>query len=131
MGSKFLIVGGGTVYSTEEKVVGQWINNKPLYQKAISFTMPTVSGGASTNKDISISSLNAEYCNVVGGYIYENTNNYYYPLNECWVTTTSETSVTYFVRAYPRNTDIRISTNSPNMSQKSGYVIVQYTKTTD
>lgn len=30
-------------YSTTEKIVGSWIDGKPLYQKTITYTMPTIS----------------------------------------------------------------------------------------
>ena len=31
----------GDLYSTDEKMIGQWINGKPLYQRAFSLTIPT------------------------------------------------------------------------------------------
>lgn len=53
-------VGTGTDYSTEEQVIGTWIDGKPLYQKTLQMTMPTTTSqkdGAffrgDTNLDVS------------------------------------------------------------------------------
>ena len=41
-------------YSTDEKVVGTWIDGKPIYQKTVSIKAPTnTSGVADSNMDIS------------------------------------------------------------------------------
>lgn len=35
------VASNGLVYSTEEQVVGKWIDGKPLYQKTLEFTTPS------------------------------------------------------------------------------------------
>lgn len=42
---KMLEVGGGKaqeIYSTEEQVIGRWIDGKPIYRKFVSFTLAAV-----------------------------------------------------------------------------------------
>ena len=45
---------GKTEYSTEEKVVGKWIDGKPVYRKVLSATLPSATG----NSVASLTSLN-------------------------------------------------------------------------
>ena len=40
-------------YSTEEKVVGKWIDGKPLYQKTLSFDNITISANGFITEDLS------------------------------------------------------------------------------
>lgn len=44
-----MAIGSETEYSTDEKIVGTWIDGKPLYQKTIEFTVPTT-----YNSDVTI-----------------------------------------------------------------------------
>ena len=47
---------GKTEYSTEEKVVGKWIDGKPVYRKVLSATLPSTNGGSVAN----LTSLNID-----------------------------------------------------------------------
>lgn len=48
-------------YSTDEKIVGVWVDGKPLYQKTIIDTMPdNATSGTMVNKKIDVSSLNID-----------------------------------------------------------------------
>ena len=53
-------IGNETDYSTTEKIVGTWIDGKPIYQKTFSCTIPN---GVNVEQDVEIdvSSLNVEY----------------------------------------------------------------------
>jgi hypothetical protein len=53
-------------YSTDEKVIGTWINGKPLYRKVIVSTTPSSTGWSDTWYNIS--SLNIETCVNIGGF---------------------------------------------------------------
>ena len=110
-------IGEATEYSTEEKVIGTWIDGKPVYQKTINFgALPN-----NTNKMVStgVSNLDRIY-NVFG-----------------WANNASETRSlpyvssdgNYIIAIDIQDTDIRIITKR-NYSDMSAYVTIQYTKTT-
>ena len=50
------------VYSTEEQVVGTWIDGKPIYRKVISLNCPTCSdNGVFADATTDVSSLNIDF----------------------------------------------------------------------
>lgn len=112
-------------YSTEEQIVGSWINGKPLYQKT--FVDNTAFTGNS--KTVDISSLNAEYvqciyCCFVD--VYQGTYTYsplcfYDGTNYGNIQAISSTAI-----GFKYTTDFR------NNRGTGGYIMtLQYTKTTD
>ena len=54
----------GHTYSTTEKVVGTWVNGKPIYEKSFQFSNITVQAGQAY--EIQTSTLNLDYENWVG-----------------------------------------------------------------
>ena len=63
--------GGGEVYSTEETVIGRWIDGRPLYQKTYMLTSPSKTG---TNETIASLDENIIVRSCIGA-MYSNENN--------------------------------------------------------
>lgn len=120
------IEGGGnyylnTIYSTEEKKVGYYVDGKPLYQKSIN-----IGAVASNNvKVIDITSLNVDS---VADYIATAvlTNGWKVPLPQ---THTSSFGYQAFCRL-SSSTQLAVGVGS-SVGISDGYVTLQYTKTTD
>ena len=107
------------IYSTDEREVGVWIDGKPLYQKTINCgTLPN-----SSNKSISTPN-NLENLIDAFGFAYslsDATNQRLVPFSA---------GGTNDIRVDLRNSIITITTFS-NWSSYTGYLTIQYTKTTD
>ena len=101
-----------TIYSEEEREVGVWRDNKPLYQKTIPFAVNLSSGQTTTIATLT----DAETIVSQVGYFVEN--NIFYAMNDM---------------------AIRLKVNASDELQMyvssswsgSGYITIQYTKTTD
>ena len=123
VGKKTMYIASSDCYSTEEKEIGCWHNGKPVYQKCVDFgalpnaTTKTVAHGIENLEDVVDARLFATDAS--------HTN--FLPLN---FTATSSQNLPYQVSGYITSTNIRIDTGS-NRSGFSGYVVIQYTKTTD
>ena len=104
-------------YSTDEQVVGEWINGKPVYQKTIDF------GALPNNKIKSVlhGISNLKMCVDVHGVFTDGTTTMTIPFPSA-----SGSTVTAGVSA----TEVSITTTS-NRTAYSGYVYITYTKTTD
>lgn len=98
-------------YSTEEKVVGTWIDGKPLYRKVYSTT---------SKANIDLSNLNCDYIEIVrtrlkvSGY----TRNPYY-------TSSSD----YFRTLIDSNENLMIEASASSINNWT--TVIEYTKTTD
>lgn len=116
----------GDVYSTTERVVGTWIDGKPVYEKVFSDTMPSsvntdksTSIGASVDKIVFISSI-----------VYNDSNGGFIPLN-------LYNEAENYGRVYAKNNlsedpnIIGYNTNISSWLEKPVYTILRYTKTTD
>ena len=104
------------VYSTDEKVIGKWIDGKPLYQK-------TVDCGAlpnNTTKNVAHNISNiSKIVNIFGIGIGDNCLPLPYNI-----------TVVGGLQLYANNTNIVLATNI-DLSTTNGYVTLQYTKSTD
>lgn len=109
-------------YSTTEKIIGRWINGKPIYRKVINATK--LSG---TNLLISISDLNIDtiffdrthsYIVTPSGIVYPFPYNY------------SNTSDTYTTCERDGN-NIKINSSEGAYSNGQIKLVIEYTKTTD
>ena len=115
-------------YSTDEQVIGTWINGKPLYRKVVTTTAPEVttdgtyptnlSKGFATNVDFAI--IKEAYVNV----------------NNEWFTLPYILNGNGIIKAFINIlssgvVDLVIATNSTYFSKKTVTAIVEYTKTTD
>lgn len=110
-------------YSTTEKIVGKWIDNKPVYKKVILTTTPAEKTNAEiydcTNENIDtlikcdsliISSALGDTLN--GNYYYSDTNN-------CCV----------FYNSMDKSINMQL--NSDTYHSETCYIFLEYTKTTD
>lgn len=111
-------VNSGNVYSTEEKVVATWIDGRPIYQKTIAFTFvgsSTVIVDISDNIDI-----------VLYAYAYAKNSKYMYNISMY-----TQGQGGQFLYDYNNPNKLRIKNTNPDFDNSSGYLTVQYTKTTD
>ena len=106
-------------YSTEEKVVGKWIDGKPIYEKVINSGYLLNSGTIS----IDVSSLNIDSFIQLRGMTFTDDKTQFRPI-------TLGTSDNNAIRIDFTNNNIRIITWS-NWSAYNSFIVIQYTKTTD
>ena len=112
-------------YSTDEKVVGTWIDGKPLYQKTLIITTDI----SSAETRVSISSLNTDYVQISNGTLIRN-NGASISLNA--VNGEYSTATIFFICYIEATKHIYIKVgNDSNNKGASAYITVQYTKTTD
>ena len=117
------------IYSTEESVVGQWIDGKPIYQKTITGT--TVSASSDTlSNHINVSSLNIDNMISIEGYfISRNDNGVYRPVN--MVQETQGSSYCVLVDFDKTAGYLREAVSPASNTSKPEVITIQYTKTTD
>ena len=111
-------IGSDTDYSTDEKIVGTWIDGKPLYQK-------TVDCGAMPNN--TVKSVPHNVANM-GLLVHEFGMAYKADYSDM-VPLPSSTSGSNTLSCSANTTNINLKTVT-NLSQYSAYVTIQYTKTT-
>lgn len=110
-------------YSTEEQVVGEWIDGKPIYQKT---TIVDTTSATQDNLLID-SSPNNEYISAVG-YGLKGNNVIFIPY---FTDGTSNYAFLYFNKASGTNYDyLRMTCKLPSSGYRF-YITAQYTKTTD
>lgn len=113
-------IGSDTDYSTTEKIVGTWIDGKPLYQKTLD--IGTLSGN---DVQFSLSSVygltDIEHAWKVNGYL---VNSGGWEYDNFYLSTNDNANITVF------NTVIRVVC-SGYANVTGGKVTIQYTKTTD
>lgn len=115
---KALEVTGGQVqdiYSTEEQVVGRWIDGKPLYRKVVIFTTP-----GALNQEVIVAHIpNAIFVQASGAVQSKGKNAIYtIPSNALNVAINNEFDVLWY-------------NSSPTFIGAVANLIVEYTKTTD
>lgn len=107
-------------YSTEEKIVGKWINGKPLYEKTVYFGSGTISNRAS----VSFENMNIDKIMVISG-TFEDTID-----GELSIPVSLDG--TLYVGFYCNRVGILLTFSSAfNGRISNAYAIIQYTKTTD
>lgn len=110
-------VSGGVEYSTDEKVVGTWINGKPLYQKTIEIEN-TYGGDASIDISADVpANIDLRYAEAQWGYQYGGVW-YYHSLGQ------------YFNYPFENINTIKLSIGSITALIRA-YLTIRYTKTTD
>ena len=114
------------LYSTNEKIVGKWINGKPLYRKVIAITTPTVAteGTFPTNKWIATRLTNIDTIYIKNAFIVADNIKYNIPY-----ITKSGGRLGIIINS--TNDGMEVITNTTIFSNKNGYAILEYTKTTD
>ena len=107
-----------SVYSTDEMIIGRWIDGKPLYRKVVQGNI------TSKNQSLFVVNANVETMISIRGYDFSN-GIYYFPFN---YTQDGSTQKAVF---YKKDTDtIEFRSNSSG-SGEVFVVILEYTKTTD
>lgn len=108
-------VNGMNTYSTDEIRIGTWINSKPIYRKVINFgTLP----------NINVKYVNHNIENM------ETVINLYGIFNDSTYQIKIPAGGDYNSNIQTTDTQIGIGTPQ-NLTSFSGYVIIEYTKTTD
>ena len=108
-------------YSLDEKVVGTWIDGKPLYQRTFSASFGTIT-------DETISSV------TLHDFTGENYNSSINTFGSCYGATINSSwgaGGKYFIRSTMSGYNLICETNRSIFSDKTVYVTIQYTKTTD
>ena len=148
---KNIFVDEGCNYSTDERVVGTWVDGKPLYQKTFTGTVPAFT--PPNNSVLDPATLNiAMNCLVdvfvsVSGFIQTVAGNYVpFPFTETTKNVTyKESSSATTLDSYSQTTavfgrpnastsmpnNIRVVNMNQNFNNRPLYVTAQYTKTTD
>lgn len=112
--AKWALTGDYRVYSTDEQIIGTWINGKPIYRKVIDFgPLPNA-----TVKEVPHGISNIESIVTIRGIAG------FMPIPRIH----KESVLNVGIEAGPVN--VLILTNY-NFSSTSAYVIMEYTKTTD
>ena len=122
-----VIIGDANVYSTNEKIIGKWVDGKPLYQKTYNFgALPnTTNKYVNTNLNLSTTTVR----NIFGLATYDDGNSLQYcPLP--FISSSASWHISLQLCKNNNDLSILIST-SANWSNASAYVTIQYTKTTD
>ena len=109
-------------YSTSEKVVGHWVDGKPIYQKTFEFTVPSGSPfeGNVLNLNISniknILSFNGSFCQ---GNEWNELNSFY--TTNCYI----------YTSVYLSEGNYYLHMRQSGFNNKPGVFTIQYIKTTD
>lgn len=122
---------GYVEYSTSEKIVGTWIDGKPLYQKTIA---DTTNDTINVTKYISIGA-SIDTCVSCNG-IFLDTNDVFKPLPFFTNAVTNNNIaalklVTNSNNASSNKNTIGLVCSSSNLLNRPVYVTIRYTKTTD
>lgn len=120
IGIKF--VSPNHTYSTEEQVVGTWIDGKPLYQKTLELTTP----GSSSSEIFDLTNLNVDLIQSIDGMLYEG--GVYEGQYKFKIPFYNSGSV--FANIYIDNKKLIWVSSSYYLNQPI-LVTIQYTKTTD
>lgn len=131
-----VIIGDDCNYSTSEKIVGKWINNKPVYQKTIQIPVSAFSSATGSEGYYSVGVLhnisNLDVTIKLDGYAYGNVVRpvpFSYGANSPnfkYFASLGINDTTVFIEC---GTDFRQSVITKNTY--GAYVNVQYTKTSD
>ena len=125
----YQILGGGNIsYSTTEQDTGMtWIDGKKIYQKTLSFTMPTTSADATeTTVYIDMGVQVAEYILIRGTYTNDNGQHVFPSIYSRGGYVRIFGYINSSSTAYKNKVAVINAWTSAN--GKSGYVTVQYTK---
>lgn len=117
------------IYSNEERVVGVWTDNRPLYQKTLNLTSPSGAFEASVIADLT--SLNIETLVKVEGFLYSATYSQTLPIYWSYAVNNSDIRNSNWGTVYYENTYLKQNLSSSAYTQCPVTITIQYTKTTD
>lgn len=109
------------IHSTDERVIGQWIDGKPLYQKSFTFTT-----GSSSNIDTIGTIANISTAVSIKGYLQLANATIALP----WLYNTAVSSAAY-AGAMVSGSDVKVMYGGSDYCNRPGSLTIQYTKTTD
>ena len=116
-------------YSTNEQVIGTWIDGKPLYQKTIQITVPATNKGSTTQVDVDTDSTHK----LIRAWGLDT--NGLEPDSGIDLSGASYTNLHFIYNDASTQTGCklhyRVSNIASNMSAFNATVTIQYTKTTD
>lgn len=123
-------VGGSSdVYSTEEQVIGRWINNKPLYEKIVPFNMTSIRTTENQKLEIGHNISNVDYIFISSDASHYKVNDNSYAFSRCFV---QNSSIGFCCTASVNDTNVSIELYYPSAGANvTGYILLKYTKTTD
>lgn len=121
-------------YSTDEKVVGTWIDGKPLYQKTIPFTVPTPTiNGVAVIENIPNSEL-SDLADVIylEGYYTDSSNALFNFVDKATSSLSEPAFQTTCISIYyaKQQNGFVISCSLLSHGGRTGHITVRYTKTT-
>ena len=111
---------GGNNYSTEERVIGTWIDGKPIYRKVFEVTSPSAGG---TSVTIVTGALANAY--MVGLRCVLHRSNPKGDFEAGSVNATTE-----YIKVWVKDNDIRMAVSDDFINSPAS-IVVEYTKTTD
>ena len=114
----------GTHYSEDEKVIGQWIDGKPLYRKTYSAKTASTANSNVDVAGIDLSLLDYEYIAVVSAI----TNSGAAMCSNNHFTTSITDQSSFWIRRDSSTIGHRVGTGRTG---KDCYITIEYTKTTD
>ena len=113
---------GTEVYSTNETVIGTWINGKPIYRKVIDFgALPN-----KTIKSVAHNITNLDTITKLYGVANRDSDKTYLPLPSA-----NSSSIANNLYLYIFGNNVNVDTGSNATSLNRAYIIIEYTKTTD
>lgn len=112
-------------YSTDEKVVGKWIDGKPIYEKTISKNNIRIENAVQFNHDIA----NLGICVRAFVFMYDSSTGVSYNLESG--ADTGGNSQSIGARVYPNYIYFQGGQNFNASTNRTWYFTLQYTKTTD
>ena len=110
-------------YSTEEQIIGEWIDGKPLYQK-------TVDCGAlpdATEKSVAHGISNVKRIISFSGSAFRSSDSENIPVPTVY----ANNNLTSLVKLSADATNVKMRTTGNQSAYSESYVTLQYTKTTD
>ena len=113
------------IYSTEEREIGVWTDNKPLYQKT--FNVGALTGG--TTKEISISGLNIDRCTYILGSAKSTQYGYQIPILDM-TPSNANGAVRPYIDGNNEKLSIVVGSQVGDLYDVCE-ITIQYTKTTD
>lgn len=114
-------IGDSSKYSTEEQIIGTWIDGRPIYRKTI---IASVSVTSTINVAMGVTNIDLAWINFGKSFYHKNDKTismgllYYYD-NE------------NHVRTYINGSDVQIRVNPSSWMPGTAYIVVEYIKTTD
>lgn len=114
-----IFMGGGGKYSTNEQIIGEQIDGKPIYRKVVQITSPT----SDASFDMGLNNVDF----IIGLYgCMINSNNDATIFNP-----TYSNSFTIYYKYDTNKLNQYYITSSPQAHNRTTYITIEYTKTTD